>query len=90
MGRELSEWLSLGICSKVALGRKDIFNSFQEIPKPGKILFHHPGMGTREKKGAHLLTAAVSKPLKCGAPTLSCSFILRFIYEVLLRALFMS
>lgn len=37
--------------SKGALGRKDIFNSFQEIPQSGKITLQYPGMETKEKEG---------------------------------------
>ena len=76
-GESLVRVLSLSMCSKGALGKKDIFNSFQEIPKPGKIMLQYPGMGTKGKKETHLLTTIVSKALKCGVPILS-----PFIYSM--------
>lgn len=70
MGERLVSVLSLSTCSKGTLSRKDTFNFFQEIPKPGKIM----AWGTKGKRGSQLLTTIVSNALKCGEPTLS-SFI---------------
>lgn len=84
MGEHLVSVLSLSTCYKGALSRKDTFNFFQEIPKPGKIM----AGGPKGKGGSQLLTTTVSKALKCGEPTLPHSFSLLNIYEVLPSILF--